>query len=316
MTRPVKKQLYPLYAIGMVLLVLVAAIYLVSALPIDALSEINYQGLSPLAIPAITLLHLLYLSLAAATWRRLVFVVTGTNSSFPDAYLQMVSLAVGKYVPGKVWGVVARTGQLSRVGVSPQMSIVTSVIEQLVVLFAGGVVAIGAAFLTFPDYWPGIAMTGVALVVGLTILSGRVPEIVEWLQRRRGNTDNVLPIVRSKLEHWLQFILLHAVIWLVSGVTLCFIYFSLFDAEVTTQGIAALILANTIGFIVGFLALFAPGGIGVREATTVAVLAPFFPIGEALIAVIVLRAWMVLFDGVNCGLMLIAEIRHVAARSE
>ena len=100
--------------------------------------------------------------------------------------------------------------------------------------------------------------------------------------------------------------------WVISGATLCVIYFSVFDATVTVEGVAALILANTIGFIVGFLALFAPGGIGVREATTVAILAPFLPLREALIAAVALRAWIVIFDGINCGIMLIAEMRNTA----
>ena len=297
---------------ALVLLVLIAIIYLVSALPVEVLNEVRFRDLPTWTIPVLVLLHVAYLFVAAEVWRRLVFVVAGARGTFSDSYLQMVSVAVGKYVPGKIWGIVARTAQLHRVGVSAHMSIVSSVAEQLVVFLAGGIVAIGAAFFVFPVYRPVIAAAGVALLVGPVFLPRLLPVIVRWIQRRRGDDEMATPVLEGGVGQWLQVTLAHVVMWITSGVTLCIIYYSMFDAAITVAGAAALILANTIGFIVGFLAVFAPGGLGVREATTVAVLAPFRPIREALIAAVVLRAWIVLFDGINCGIMLIAELRHTA----
>jgi uncharacterized membrane protein YbhN (UPF0104 family) len=228
----------------------------------------------------------------------------------------MVSVAAGKYIPGKVWGFVARTGQLSRAEVPARLSILTSVIEQLAVLLGGGLVVVCAALFVFPEHLPGVVLAGLLLLAGLVILSRHVPGVVRWVQRRRGIDEASPPDVDGGLWLWAKFSVAYATLWLINGLALCVIYFSLFDDAVTAQTLAALVLANTIGFIVGFLAVFAPGGIGVREATTVAVLAPFLPIGEALIAVIALRAWMVLFDGVNCGLLLLAELRLAAGRAE
>lgn len=312
MTRYSGNRLAPLYSIGMILLGLIALVYVVTALPVDALSEVQIENLSLTAVLTITLLHMFYLLLAVEVWRRIVFVITGKCNEFADAYLQMVSVAVGKYVPGKIWGIVARTGQLSKIGVSAQMSLVSSVMEQLVAFLGGGIVLVAAAFFVFPDYTLLVALAGAALLATLVALTRRVPEITRWLQHRQGISEETPPVVDDGIGYWLRFSLAHAVLWLVSGVVLCIIYFSLFGATVTVQGVAALILANTIGFIVGFLAVFAPGGLGVREATTVAILAPFFPMREVLIAAIAMRAWIVLFDGINCGLMLIAEFRHVA----
>lgn len=312
MTRTPGNRLYPIYSIALVLLVLIAIIYLVSALPVEVLSDVRFRDLPPWTIPVLILMHMGYLLLAAEVWRRLVFAVAGVRSTFGDAYLQMVSVAVGKYVPGKIWGVVARTAQLHRVGVSAQITIVSSVAEQLVVFLAGGIVAICAAFFVFPDYRPFIAAAGLASLFGLALVPRFVPGIVRWVQRRRGEDEMASSVPRVGLMQWLQFTLGQVVMWITSGAILCVIYFSVFDAAVTVEGVAALILANTIGFIVGFLAVFAPGGLGIREATTVAILAPFLPVREALIAAVALRAWIVLFDGINCGIMLIAELRYTA----
>jgi uncharacterized membrane protein YbhN (UPF0104 family) len=312
MTRRSGNRFSPLISIAVVLLVLIAIIYLVSAIPVDALSEVRFRHLPVWTIPALVIMHMAYLLLAAEVWRQLVFAVAGVRGAFGDAYLQMVSAAIGKYVPGKIWGIVARTAQLHRVGVPAQMSIVSSVAEQLIVFLGGGIVATCAAFVVFPDYRPIIATAGIASLVGLTFLPRFLPVIVGWIQRRRGEAETVTSDLECGIGHWLKFTIAHVVMWVTSGAILCVIYFSVFDAALTVEGVAALILANTIGFIVGFLAIFAPGGLGVREATTVAILAPFLPVREALIAAVALRAWIVLFDGINCGIMLIAELRNTA----
>jgi len=309
-------RLAPLYSIGIVLLALIALVYVVTALPLEALSDVQFQGLSLWFIPAITLMHLAYLIMSAEVWRRLVNTITGARTRFSEAYLQIVSVAVGKYIPGKVWGFVARTGQLSRASVPARMSILTSVIEQFAVLMGGGLVVICAALVVFPEYLAAIALAGVAMLVGLVILSRYTPEIARWVQRRRGIDEAPLQDVAGGLWLWLKLTITYSMLWLINGVILCVIYFSLFDGMVTVENLAALILANTIGFIAGFIAVFAPGGLGVREATTVAVLAPFFPIREALIAAIVLRALMVFFDGVNCGIMIFAELKHAARNTK
>ena len=316
MNRLATNRLSPLYSIAIVLIAIVALIYVVSILPIDALRDIQFRSVSIWVFLLVMLLHLIYLILSVEVWRRMLFAVIGYRSNFADAYLHMASVAAGKYVPGKVWGVVARTGQLHRAGVSTGMSIASTVIEQLLVFFGGGFVMICVAFFVFPEWSFEIFALGAVLLSGLAFLSRYVPEISTWAQRRLGASDRSLPVVSMGLRRWVQFSFLHAAVWLVSGATLCVIFFFLFDVAVTAQRVAALVLANTIGFIVGFLAIFAPGGIGVREATTVAVLTPFFSVGEALLAAVVLRALIVLFDGINCGILIVGEFRQTTTLTE
>jgi hypothetical protein len=224
----------------------------------------------------------------------------------------MASVAAGKYIPGKVWGFVARTGQLNRIEVPAQMSVISTIIEQLILLAGGSMVIFLAVLVAFPDYATVVVVAGIALVILLLVVFRHVPAVLQWLQRRKGNGSVALPDVVGGVGRWFRFSVAYSILWLLNAMLLCVIYFSLFDAQVTIEKVAALTLANTVGFIVGFVAIFAPGGIGVREATTVAVLAPFFPLGEALIATIALRAWMVLFDGINAVILLAAELRRAA----
>ena len=60
-------------------------------------------------------------------------------------------------------------------------------------------------------------------------------------------------------------------------------------------------LANTVGFLAGFAALFAPGGLGVREAMTATVLIPYIPMEQAAILSIAFRVWTTTIDVLLAG---------------
>ena len=305
-----KNRYAPLYSIGLILLAIVGLVYVVAALSVDSLGELRLRQIACWVFPAITGLHLLFLLLSAEVWRRLVRALTAVQTRFTEAYLQMAVIAVGKYVPGKIWGFIARAGQMHRAQVPLQQSVVSGVVEQILVLAGASIVATGAAAFAFPEFAQLLIVAGVALLAGAIVAMVNVPSLARWIMRKRGQdvTDDDIGDY-----HWvglLRFSLAYAFLWLISGVILAIIYFALFDVAVTNERIAALILANTIGFVAGFFALFAPGGLGVREAVTTAVLTPFLPMREALIAAVAFRAWLVLFDAVNALLLIVSESRR------
>ncbi len=306
----------PLYSIGLVLFAVAGLVYLIATLSVDSLGELRLQRLAWWIFPAITALHVLFLLLSAEVWRRVVRALTAVRTGFVQAYLQMAVIAVGKYVPGKIWGFIARAGQMYREQVPLHKSITSGVVEQILVLAGATIIAIGAGVVAFPEYVTLIAVVGMALLAGAVIATANVPSVTRWIMRRRGQGDALDGIDDY---HWigvLRFSAAYAVLWLISGMIFAIIYFALFDVAVTLERIAALVLANTIGIVAGFFALFAPGGLGVREAVTTAVLTPFLPMHEALLAAIAFRAWLVLFDGVNAVFLIASETRRVAESTE
>jgi len=306
----------PLYSIGLVLFAIAGLIYVIAALSVDSLGELRLRHMAWWVFPAITALHLLFLLLSAEVWRRVVRALTAVRTEFVQAYLQMSVIAVGKYVPGKIWGFIARAGQMVREQVPLHKSIASGVVEQILVLAGATIIATGAGLVAFPEYVTLITVVGVALLAGAIIATANVPAVTRWIMRRRGQGDAL-----DEVEdyHWigvLRFSIAYAVLWLISGIILTIVYFALFDVAVTAERIAALILANTIGIVAGFFALFAPGGLGVREAVTTAVLTPFLPMREALLAAVAFRAWLVLFDGINALLLIASEARRGAEKPE
>ena len=309
MTTAGSSRLGPFSSMALVLLALVGLIYAVMALPLDALGELRLRQLSVWAIVAAVLLHAVYLALSAEVWRRMVRMVAGRKVAYADAYMQMAAVAVGKYVPGKVWGFVARVAQLRRDNIPAHQSVAGSVVEQILVIAGAGIVIIGAALVAFAEYRVYVIAFGVLLVAALVLASRNVPALLRRFGRSREG-DRPIQYARYSAPRLLLFSLAYAVLWFISGAILAIIYFATFGAAVTAEAVAAIVIANTVGFIAGFLAVFAPGGLGVREAATVIVLTPLLPVREVIVAAIALRALIVLFDGVNAVILLFGESRY------
>jgi len=126
--------------------------------------------------------------------------------------------------------------------------------------------------------------------------------------RRRNIQDIPENIPEYHAKGVFRFTLAYSMLWVLSGLIFSIIYFSLFDASIIRENVAALTLANTTGIVLGFFAFFVPGGIGVREAIATFVLAGFVPVREALLAAVCYRAWMILIDGLNALLILGREV--------
>lgn len=302
-------RLKPLISIAVVLAVVLALYYVLRALPLEALGEIRPRHVSWWTLPLVGLLQVVFLLLAAEIWRRVVQVLTGASISFPSAYLQLAVVAVGKYVPGKVWGFVARTGDMYRHNIPVHLSVMSSVVEQLLVMTGALLVAVLAALVALPEFRVAIITIGVLLFVVAIVTLTKVPDLTRWVMRKRGNNDMPAELPGYHPTSVIGFSAAYAVLWILSGLIFSIIYFSLFDAPLRSESVAALTLANTTGIVLGFFAFFVPGGLGVREAVATGVLAGFVPVREALLAAVTYRAWMILIDGVNAIILMVREAR-------
>ena len=105
----------------------------------------------------------------------------------------------------------------------------------------------------------------------------------------------------------------HSVMWVLLAAVLATICFAFALHPVTLELVAALVIANTIGIVVGFAAIFAPAGLGVREAVTTAVLLPYIPLEQAAILSISFRLWTTASDAllaVTIALQTLRSARH------
>ena len=81
-------------------------------------------------------------------------------------------------------------------------------------------------------------------------------------------------------------------VWISLGVVLYSLDLSLFQKQISVELAVRMVLSCTVGLCAGFVAVFAPGGLGVREAVAATLLAQSMSWPEATFLVLVFRVWI------------------------
>jgi len=225
-------------------------------------------------------------------WRGIV-IAWGERLSYRDAVRIWCLSNLGRYLPGKVWSVAGLAVLARRTGVSAWAATGSAVVTQAVAVGTGvSVVALAAPTSLSP---PAIALAAaVAVAVVLVVVDGRLPR---WALRVAGSETALTRLPPGA-------VLLAAgatlVSWMTYGVGFWLVARGLLGAD--TLGIREAIGIFAAGYLAGLIALFAPGGVGVREAVYLAMLAPHVGGGGAVALAVGSRLLLTLTEIMSAAL--------------
>jgi glycosyltransferase 2 family protein len=199
-----------------------------------------------------------------------------TRRAWAGIYLQA---QLGKYVPGAFWQYAGR-GALARAHGLPLPVVVRSLpIELAAAMYAA---AVSSLFLIG---WWGVA--GVVAVAGVTALvASRLPD--RWAAVRAG--------ARTIPYYTVMWATLGASFWMTAH---AFVHVPSGQLPIYTGSFAT-------AWIVGLVAIYAPGGLGVREAILVALLHGRIGSADAVIVAAASRGVLTLADLLTAGVGLVA----------
>jgi hypothetical protein len=286
-----------------------------------ALAELRFDWLRVLGSGVLVLVT--YLILIEA-WRATLRVWSQSLPFTSAARIWFVS-NLGKYVPGKVWQIAAMGALAQQRGVSPAAAIGSSLLVNLVSVLAGfSVIAttaagkvgavIGAQTSGSGERSAELMIVGVAIAGGLALVLAPVviPRLAVLASRATGR-QLVIPRVPARAV-WVAAASTVAS-WLLYGIA-----FALFAHGVTpraTGNASAYIAVYTGSYLAGYLALFAPGGVGVREAVLVLAM-PRFGLAsapDAAVIAITSRLWLTVLE-ILPGLLLLRGGRAQETRDQ
>lgn len=240
------------------------------------------------------------------TWRRTVSA-WGQHLRWKDAARIWFISNLGRYLPGKVWQLGAMSAMAHHRGVSPVAAAGSALVVNLVNLLAGvGVVAVcgaevlqerGAAIL-----FAALLAAAIAATPWILPLVGRLAAAI----RRR-------PVELPPLPHralWLAAIGCVAA-WVLYGIAFQTFVHAVLGAA--PGPLARYIAVFTGSYLVGYIAVFAPGGIGVREKSLVMALGSLpLALGAPGVVAVTSRLWLTVLE-VLPGVCLLAvdAIRRV-----
>ena len=208
---------------------------------------------------------------------------------------------IAKYLPGNIWHFYGRITEVNKIGVSLGPATLSVLLEPLLMASA----ALAIALITAQQkYW------GLQILCLLVVLTGVHPRIlnpvvnhlrkIKWKVTSSESPSAFLyQLERYPLRPFLGeigFVSLRGIGFLLTALALM---------PFTPQQIPLLISAYSLGWLLGLVIPGAPGGLGVFEATTLALLESHFPSGLLLSAIAFYRVISVLaetFGALSAGI--------------
>ena len=229
--------------------------------------------------------------LAAHLWRRMVAELGGPPVGFWASCRILFTAGLGRYVPGKIWQIAGLAYLAKGQGVTGSIAVAAAILGQLLSLVGATLVGL-AAFLAGDE---GVRHLGAwALAVGVLLLAlVSVPQIFRRMLRiwfRLVRQEMPKEVSPGSL-FGLKWTALYAVVWIVYGVA----FWGLVRSFGLSPDIEVVGPAYAAAYVLGYVAIFAPAGIGVRESFIIVFLEP--TLGSASVAIAVLsRVWTTLVE--------------------
>jgi hypothetical protein len=251
----------------------------------------------PLMLAAALLVLAAYYCLFVVGWRW-ILAAFGIRVPYQLALQAEMASMLAKYVPGGVWTPLARIMWLRRAGKVESTSLVLSSIlleaglsaVAGILVFTGGLAAVEAVDA------PLVPLFAFGLVTAI-LLHPRVFTALARALFRRFDAPEPPRLPYRALVGLLAY---YAFTWLVGGAALYLLLRSL-AADPGLETIPYLGGAAAVGAIVAVLAVFAPSGLGVREASMYGLMVVLVPAGVALGATVLNRFAITLVEAALLG---------------
>ncbi len=238
-------------------------------------------------LSAATLLLLASYALSSLIWGGVVTGLGGPRLAARDAVSIFMIANLGRYVPGKVWSIAGMAALAKGKGIPVAVSATSAVIMQGVGLLAAGAIGLGA-FAGGPPPLPRWGLTGVGVAAGLLLLVLVVPSLFRRVVALWFRMVRTSPPANLTAKLVLRWLLQLTVAWVAMGASFWIVAASL-GMELSPVYAGS---AFAAAYVAGYLMLFAPAGVGVREGFLVAFLAPELGSGPATVLAIAVRLWM------------------------
>lgn len=237
-------------------------------------------------------------SLFVLLWRHLVAKLGG-SLSIVDAHRIWYIGNLARYVPGKVLQLAGLAYLARAKGIGSVLTVGSIVVAQLFVIAAGlilSLVTLPGSTVPLPGGWPAaLVAAGLLTVILLTPLFDHAHRLA---LRLAGRTEaHVRVPVRARVGLLLGYL----AAWAVFGLG-----FALFvDAVSGGMGgsTSALMGICATGYLAGWLAVFVPGGLGVREGVYALLLAEVLPGPLAAAVAILSRLWLTAVELLVAGFL-------------
>lgn len=253
----------------------------------------------PLLVIAFAILLFGYIPVFGLTWKVLL---AGLGEKLP-AVKAVAIIAVsqlGKYIPGKVWFTLGRIYLAKRHGIPESKSAVSALMEigfallTALILFALTILLLPRGQAPVQVYLTFILVPLCLLVIYPPVLR----RIVNFILRRLRQ-----PVIDIRLSFGriAALVGLYLSMWLAQGIGFFVLINSFY--RLSFAQLPVVVGGYSLAWILGFLVLISPAGLGIREGILTFALRLIMPEPVAIIAALLGRVWITVAEVLAAGIM-------------
>jgi glycosyltransferase 2 family protein len=220
-------------------------------------------------------------------WGVMVREMGGYEVGAVPALRAFFTANLARYVPGKLWQIAGLAYLARREGVPPATSTGAAVLGQAFAL--AGATLVGAGVLLGGDLGQRFGGGWAAGVLLVLLVAATFPAVLRgamalWFRLARAEVPGGF---RPDQAFGVRWMVLYAVGWLLQGLA----FWMLVRGLGLHLPVFQAVVAYSAGYALGYVAFFAPAGIGVREGFLVAFLGPILGGVDAAALAVVARVW-------------------------
>jgi hypothetical protein len=214
-------------------------------------------------------------------------------------YIQMYRIInitnIGRYLPGKLWNVLGFFMYVGEYGIGKKQATLSILASE--VAGKGGALFLGLFYFLFSSKFQDFLPAMIILLAACLIVMH--PRILDKLINFGLKLIKKPPVkIEFAYRDMLLFFLMYIGVWLCYSLAFYVLVKSITPIDINFWRFSPIL---PMCWVVGYVMLFAPGGIGVREGMLTLTLSEYMSPEVALVIALAQRIWTLLVEGLNFG---------------
>ncbi len=228
---------------------------------------------------------------AAASWlwyRILLFL----NETPPFICIWRANMYANimRYVPGRIWNYLGKIHWVSKNGISEKKVLLSSFLDLLFLLIGSSLTALYSIKLFLSPKLIFLLYVGIVLIL-ICIHPGIIQAVINRVGRRWVPAGFTLKFSYTQM---LLLTLAYTILWISMGIQLYLIIRSFYPLDI--RYLPLLTSINSGAWLIGYISIIAPSGIGVREGTFVLIFKNIAPVSIAVLCALANRLFILVND--------------------
>lgn len=225
------------------------------------------------------------------SWQKIMCML-GSSISFTQSSWMISTTQIAKYLPGRIWYMVGRVYVGKKEKMSSKNLAVSMILETCLLIISSCIIFLLSVIMVGNYSFANLSICLILLVIAIIILNPHIlSRVVNFLLQILKKPSIKITVSYSQI---LKLSIYFFGLWIAQIIGFYFVINAIYPMPISK--IFTLSAAYTLSWMTGFVVIFAPGGLGVREGMMTLLLSPILPAPLAIAISFIARIWITLFE--------------------